>query len=122
FGEKKSRRAARRKPAPKPKHRSEIDEEEKMLHAQIGALEGFIAGSPARDQRNKIKDPSVVPPPERVRGRGDHNLRMTPVARRPCYAKQERQSRQRDQHVMVFFLLFVGACWLAWWLLESSGG
>lgn len=115
-----SRRPAKRKAAPKRSRSKQIEDEQEILHAQIGALEGFIAGSPARDQRKRIKDPSMIPPPEKLgRRTGAFSARQHPGRR--CYAKQERQSRQRDQHVIVFFLLFIGACWLAWWLLETAG-
>ena len=128
FSDRAPRQRAPKRAVSKPKRSAaksarshQIEEEQKVLHAQIGALEGFIAGSPARDQKKRIKDPAVIPPPEQ-RGRRRALSPGSPAGRqRACYAQQQRRHRQRDQHVLVFFALFVGACWLAWWLLNTAG-
>lgn len=80
------------------------------LHAQIGAIESFLAKHhQAEAQRMQMKRENILPPPDRSAHRQVHR-KMTNAARRRYLAERNRTSFR-------FFLLFCTACGLVWWLL-----
>ena len=83
-----------------------------MLHAQIGALEDFIASSPFRDRRNRYQNRDMVPPPDR---RAPHARR-----RRGELSRRELQAlrKERFSHLLTFIGLFAAVCAMLYWLLQ----
>ncbi|MCB1236492.1 MAG: hypothetical protein KDM91_15600 [Verrucomicrobiae bacterium] len=91
--------------------KKQLDEEWQTLHAKIGVLENFIAGSVVREERRKsLRAQNVLPPPEQAR-RSHSRQRMS--------RWQERHyHHQRERHGLMFLLLFVAVCATAWWLIN----
>lgn len=80
------------------------------LHAQIGAIETFLATHhQAEAQKMQMKRENILPPPDRSAHRKARK-KMTKAARRRYLAERNRTSFR-------FFLLFCTACGLVWWLL-----
>jgi len=63
----KKRRSTSKKPAAPGSRRKSLAEKQHKLHAQIGKLEEFIAGSPFEERQRKIATRDLIPPPERSR-------------------------------------------------------
>lgn len=112
-GSRRSSHNNRRKPPKKPS-KQELDDQTQTLHAQIGALEDFIAGSPFRDRRDRFRRHDTVPPPERNsspaanrRSRGEFSLREKAGLR-----------KERFNHLLTFVALFGSVCAMLYWLLQ----
>ena len=103
-----------RKSAPKSSKRN-LDDESQMLHAKIGQLEDFIAGSPFRERQKRFKTHDTVPPPEQsnsqasTRGRG---------RRQPSRRELESMRNERFSHLFTFVCLFAAVCAMLYWLLQ----
>ena len=113
-GSRRSSHNNRRKPRKPTKQ--ELDDQTQTLHAQIGALEDFIAGSPFRDHRERFRRRDTVPPPER-------NATSSPAAnrrRRGELTLREKAAlrKERFNHLLTFVALFGSVCAMLYWLLQ----
>ena len=83
------------------------------LHAQIGAIETFLAKHHhVQAMRQQMKDENILPPPDRSAHRRAHQS-MSLAAKRRYLAERNRTSFR-------FLLLFCAACALGWWILYSG--
>jgi hypothetical protein len=105
----KSRRAKPKKPS-----KQELDDQTQMLHAQIGALEDFIAGSPFRDRRDRFRRHDTVPPPERNVSPSANRRRRGELTHRERAALRS----ERLNHLLIFVALFGSVCAMLYWLLQ----
>lgn len=112
-GSRKAPHNSRRKKARKPS-RQELDDQTQTLHAQIGALEDFIAGSPFRDRRERFRRHDTVPPPERNTSPASSRHRRGELTHREKAALR----RERFSHLMTFVALFASVCAMLYWLLQ----
>ena len=85
-----------------------------MLHAEIGALEDFIAGSPFRDRRDRFRRHDTVPPPERNASPGAKRRRRGELTHREIAALR----KERFNHLLTFVALFGSVCAMLYWLLQ----
>lgn len=102
------------KPAP-PRTRQPRGKQDQtyQLHAQIGAIESFLAKHhQAEVERVRMKRENILPPPDRSAHKRAHK-QMTMAARRRYLAERNRNGLQ-------FLGLFITACGLAWWLIFSG--
>lgn len=84
-----------------------------QLHAQIGAIESFLARHhQAEVERIQMKRENILPPPDRSSHKKARQ-KMTNAARR-------RYLAQRNKTSFRFLLLFCVACGLVWWLLHPG--
>lgn len=104
-------------PAPKkPQSRSKADLEKAqahVLHAQIGAIESFLAKHHhAEVQRLAMKKANILPPPDRsAHARARRTMTM---------AEQRRYHSERNRTSFRFLLLFCLACTIGWWILFAG--
>lgn len=104
---------SRRKPKKKPSAK-ELDDEAQVLHAQIGALEDFIVGSPFRDHRDGFRRRDTVPPPERNASPAANRRRRGELTHREKAALR----KERLNHLLTFVALFGSVCAMLYWLLQ----
>lgn len=84
-----------------------------QLHAQIGAIEGFLAKHhQAEVQRLKMKQENILPPPDRSKHR-QARKKVTMAARR-------RENAERNRTSFKFLVMFCAACALGWWLIFAG--
>lgn len=84
-----------------------------QLHAQIGAIENFLAKHhQAEIQRMKMKEENILPPPDRSRHRKARKS-VTMAARR-------REDAERNRTSLKFLVMFCTACGLGWWLIFAG--
>lgn len=84
-----------------------------QLHAQIGAIETFLAKHhQAETQREMMKKQNILPPPDRSAHKRAKRA-MTHAARR-------RYHSERSKAGMRFLFLFCLACGIGWWLIFSG--
>ncbi len=84
-----------------------------QLHAQIGAIEGFLAKHhQAEVQRMKMKQENILPPPDRAKHR-QARKKVTMAARR-------RENAERNRTSFKFLVMFCAACGLGWWLIFAG--
>lgn len=84
-----------------------------MLHAKIGELEDFIAGSPFRERHSRFKTRDTVPPPERMNRSSGSGRR-----RQPTRAELEAMRNDRLSHLFTFVCLFAAVCAMLYWLVK----
>ena len=85
-------------------------EAQHQLHAQIGAIETFLAKHhQAETQREMMKKQNILPPPDR----SAHKRAISHAARR-------RYHSERSKAGMRFLFLFCLACGIGWWLIFSG--
>ena len=104
--------------APKPRAARErkaknSKEQTHQLHAQIGAIESFLAKHHQSEvQRIQMRSENILPPPDRSRHRQARKT-VTMAARR-------RQLEERNRTSFKFIVLFCAACGLSWWLIFAG--
>lgn len=88
-------------------------EEHEVLHARIGHLQQVIARQVAEEEKRLyMRSNNILPPPEPP---------QRPSAQRSMSSAQRRRYlAERNRCGLRFFGLFLVACGLAWWLLESG--
>lgn len=89
--------------------------EEKVhtLHAQIGAIESFLAKHHyVESMKQQMRKENILPPPDRSSHRRAH--------RSMSLAAKRRHNAERNRTSFRFLVLFCTACGLAWWLLFSG--
>jgi hypothetical protein len=111
-GQSSAGKGGRRK-AKKPSKR-ELDDQTQVLHAEIGALEDFIAGSPFRDRRDRFRSRDTVPPPERKSSPAANRRRRGELTHR----EKATLRRERFSHLLTFVALFGAVCAMLYWLLQ----
>jgi len=104
--------SSRRKPTAKRAKRN-LDDETQTLHAKIGELEDFIAGSPFRERHSRFKTRDTVPPPERTTRSASSSRR-----RQPTRAEMEAMRNERMSHLFTFVCLFAAVCAMLYWLVK----
>lgn len=104
------------------KTREELEEESEILHAQIGELEGFIAGSPFRDSAQRFANRNLVPPPDAKRSKRPQasSREEEPEVRRLSRQQRQAQIQERHNHLFTFFCLFLAVCAVIYWLLNAA--
>lgn len=84
-----------------------------QLHAQIGAIESFLARHhQAEVEKMQMKRENILPPPDHSSHKRARQ-KMTNGARR-------RYLAQRNKTSFRFLVLFCTACGLVWWLLSPG--
>jgi len=105
-------------PDPKPKRRKRDqrgapEEQFHQLHAQIGAIESFLARrDQAEEKRRQMKAENILPPPDRAAPKRSRTT-MT-------LAERRRYLAERNRNGVRFLFLFVVACGLIWWLVFAE--
>jgi len=110
----KKRRSSGKKSVAPGSRRKSLAEKEHKLHAQIGKLEEFIAGSPFRDRRHTLTTRNIIPPPER------HRRRPAKRKKRLSRKHKEAARQERHRHLFHFFCLFLLVCATLYWLFLSA--
>ncbi len=104
--------SSRRKPTAKRAKRN-LEDESQTLHAKIGELEDFIAGSPFRERHSRFKTHDTVPPPERM-----NRSNGTGRRRQPSRSELEAMRNERTSHLFTFVCLFASVCGMLYWLVK----
>ena len=107
-------RAKNSKSGPTKRNKRDMEEQTETLHAKIGALEEFIAGSPFRDRHQRFKTRDTVPPPDRMSTSAARNKRR----RQPNRRELEAMRKERASHLFTFACLFAAVCAMLYWLLQ----
>jgi hypothetical protein len=108
----KKRRSSGKKPATPGSRRKHLEDKQHKLHAQIGKLEEFIAGSPFQERRRKIATRDIIAPPE-------HSRQAAPKRKKRLSRKHKLAARQeRHRHLFNFFCLFLLLCAILYWLFH----
>lgn len=88
-------------------------EAQHQLHAQIGAIETFLAKHhQAETQREMMKKQNILPPPDR----SAHKRAKRAIT----HAARRRYHSERSKAGMRFLFLFCLACGIGWWLIFSG--
>jgi len=88
-------------------------ETQHQLHAQIGAIETFLAKHhQAETRREMMMKQNILPPPDRSAHKRAKRA-MTHAARRRYHA-------ERSKAGVRFLFLFCLACGIGWWLIFSE--
>jgi hypothetical protein len=94
---------------------TEIRRREQVLHAHIGALEGFIVGAPKRKREHQIKNRNTIAPADELR-------RRKPVRQGVLGIEALRKREERRKHMIQFLVLagvFVSfVLWLAYFAIS----
>ncbi len=97
----------------------QLEEAEYTLHAQIGQLENFIAGSPFREKKRWYDNRDMVPPPDRFSASRSAATAAN-TGRRLSRREVMEMKQERNKHAFTFFCLFLAVCALLYWLLQAA--
>lgn len=89
-----------------------LREKENRLSEEILSLEEVLASLEAKEEnRKQMRRENVMPPPQERWASHHRNPKLSK-------AQQRRITRERDKSVLRFFLLFLIACALAFYLFQ----
>ena len=91
----------------KKKPTNKIDESQHVLEARVAALEGFIAGAPARRKAFRIENENTLPAPDGLRNRAQRRITLGAQA-------LERRARERRHFFQFMMLLGIWVSVVVW--------